>query len=482
MKRTRPATALAAVAALALAGWAAAAPDATAPATKSPPAKAGAPLPQLPIVEYKLPNGLTVLLSEDHVVPSVATELVYLVGSGHEAPGKTGFAHLFEHLMFQGSAHFDHDYFTPFEPIGAEVNGNTTPDRTVYYEVVPSQYAELSLWMESDRMRSLLPALTQQKLDNQREVVKNERRQRYEITPYGLSFLHLDTALYPEAHPYHHSTIGSHEDLTAATLDDVKKFFETYYVPANAGLVVVGDFEVERMKALIDKYFADIPAGARAPAPEAARPQLAQDVHWVAEDTIQLPSVYFAWITPALFEAGDAELDLLSNVLTQGKSSRLFHSLVYAKKLAKEVYAYQMSERLNGAYVIQATAAPGVDLNVLAQAIKQELSSALSTPPTESELSRAKNDYKKGFYHRLESYEARADLIGTYFLHSGHGEYMNKDFSRYQTANSVDVQAAGKRYLLEQHFVRLDFVPGSKATPIKVMSGPNSAAKSEVKP
>jgi zinc protease len=482
MKRTRPTPALAALTALALAGWAAAAPDATPPAAQGPSVKTSSPLPQLPIVEYRLKNGLTVLLSEDHVVPSVATQLVYLVGSGHEVKGKTGFAHLFEHLMFQGSAHFDHDYFTPFEPIGAEVNGNTTPDRTVYYEVVPSQYAELSLWMESDRMRSLLPALTQQKLDNQREVVKNERRQRYEITPYGLAFLHLDTALYPETHPYHHSTIGSHEDLTAATLDDVKKFFETYYVPANAGLVVVGDFEVERMKGLIEQYFGDMAAGARAPAPQVDRPQLAQDVHWVAEDTIQLPSVYLAWITPALFEDGDAELDLLSNVLTQGKSSRLFHSLVYSKKLAKEVYAYQMSERLNGAYVIQATAAPGVDLNVLVEALKQELRSALSTPPTESELSRAKNDYKKGFYHRLESYEARADVIGTYFLHSGHGDYMERDFTRYQTANSLAVQTAGKKYLLEQHFVRLDFVPGSKSTPIKVVSGPQPAPVSEAKP
>jgi len=463
-----------ALAALALASWAAAAPDAAPTAAKNATPSAAPALPQLPITQYKLKNGLTVLLSEDHLVPSIATELVYLVGSGHEAPGKTGFAHLFEHLMFQGSAHFDHDYFTPFEPIGAEVNGNTTPDRTVYYEVVPSQYAELSLWMESDRMRSLLPALTQQKLDNQREVVKNERRQRYEITPYGLSFLHLDTALYPADHPYHHSTIGSHEDLTAATLDDVKKFFELYYVPANAGLVVVGDFEVEQMKGWIDNYFSDMPAGARAPTPTAKRPQLAQDVHWVAEDTIQLPSVYLAWITPALFEAGDAELDLLSNVLTQGKSSRLFNSLVYTKKLAKEVYAYQMSERLNGAYVIQATAAPGVKLEVLATALQQELRAALATPPSDSELVRAKNDYKKAFYHRLESYESRADLIGTYFLHTGHGDYMKDDFSRYQTANAIDVQNAGKKYLLEQHSVRLDFVPGSKSTPVKVISGPTS--------
>ena len=424
-------------------------------------------LPDLPITQYVLKNGLTVMLNEEHSIPSVATELVYLVGSGHEEQGRTGFAHLFEHLMFQGSEHFDHDYFTPFEPIGAEVNGNTNADRTVYYEVVPSQYAELSLWMESDRMRSLLPALNQVKLDNQREVVKNERRQRYETTPYGMAFWHLDAALYPDAHPYHHSTIGSHEDLSAASLADVKAFFERYYVPQNTALVVVGDFDTAATQSLIEKYFGDMPPGTRASTPAPVRPVLSENTHYIAEDAIQLPRVYFSWITPALFEEGDAELDLLSNVLTQGKSSRLFNSLVYEKKLAKDVHAYQMSERLNGSYVIEATATPGTDLNRLAEALKSELEKALTTEPSESELTRAKNDFKKGFYHRLESYEARADLIGAYFLHKRTGDFIHNDFSRYQSATATAVQTAGQKYLLNAKFVRLDFVPGDKLAPLK---------------
>lgn len=456
--------------------WASAEPptSATSP-TQAPAQAAQAPaqaqaalgLPELPVTQYVLKNGLTVMLSEDHSIPSVATQLVYLVGSGHEETGRTGFAHLFEHLMFQGSKHFDYDYFTPFEPIGAQVNGNTNADRTVYYEVVPSQYAELSLWMESDRMRSLLPALNQTKLDNQREVVKNERRQRYETTPYGMAFWHLDAALFPETHPYHHSTIGSHEDLSAASLQEVKAFFERYYVPKNTGLVVVGDFNTATIQELIEKYFGDIAPGTRAPTPTPVRPVLKESAHYIAQDAVQLPRVYFAWITPALFEDGDAELDLLSNVLTQGKTSRLFNSLVYDQKLAKDVHAYQMSERLSGSYVIQATATPGTDLNRLADAIKAELEKALATEPSESELTRARNDFKKGFYHRLESYESRADLIGTYFLHKETGDFIQNDFSRYQAATAAGVQAAGQKYLRDAKFVRLDFVPGDKSAALQ---------------
>jgi zinc protease len=437
--------------------------------TKSEAAKPSseeAPLPHLNVEQYTLKNGLTVLLSEDHSVPSVAAHIVYLVGSGHEKKGRTGFAHLFEHLMFQGSAHFDQEYFAPFEPIGARTNGTTSSDRTVYYEQVPSQYAELTLWMESDRMRSLLPVLTQEKLDNQREVVKNERRQRYEVTPYGMAWWHMDEALYPVGHPYHHSTIGSHEDLSAATLQDVRAFFLQYYVPKNAGLVMVGDFQTGEMKALIEKYFGDMPAGERAPTPSPARPSIASPKHWVIEDDVALPRVYFAWLTPALFEAGDAELDLLSNILSRGKSSRLFHSLVYKRKLAKEVHAFQMSQKLNGVYVIEATAAPGTDLNQLARAVQEELEIALGQAPTPSELSRARNDYKKNFFDQLQTFSDRASLLGTYFLHTGKGDYVKEDYARYVTPNAEAVLAAGKKYLNFDHVVRLDFIPGKKDAPV----------------
>lgn len=428
-------------------------------------------VPSLPVKQYTLENGLTVLLSQDDTVPSVAVHIVYLVGSGHEEKGRTGFAHLFEHLMFQGSAHFDHEYFAPFEPIGARANGTTSSDRTVYYEQVPNHYAELALWMESDRMRSLLPVLTQEKLDNQRDVVKNERRQRYEITPYGMAWWHLDNALYPVGHPYHHSTIGSHEDLTAATLDDVRAFFEKYYVPRNAALSIVGDFDEERMRGLVEKYFGDMPPGERAKTPNPEPPVIESPKHWIAEDDVQLPRVYFAWITPALFEPDDAELDLLSNVLTTGKSSRLFHSLVYEKKLAKEIHAYQVSQKLNGMYVVQATAAPGTSVDELAIAIREELEETLDKPLSDSEITRARNDYKKRFFEGLQTYEARAGTLGSYFLHTGTGDYVGKDYERYVKATPEGVLAAGKKYLDFDHVVRLDFVPGKKSTPVKKMQG-----------
>lgn len=427
-------------------------------------------LPKFSIEQYTLKNGLTVMLSEDHGLPSVATHLVYLVGSGHETKGRTGFAHLFEHLMFQGSKHYDQEYFTPFEPIGARTNGTTSSDRTVYYEQVPSQFAELTLWMESDRLRSLLPVLTQEKLDNQRDVVKNERRQRYEVTPYGMAWWYMDEALYPEGHPYHHSTIGSHEDLSAATLEDVHAFFRRYYVPKNAGLVIVGDFQTETMKGLIEKYFGDIPPGEAAPTPknEPAPDRTAR--HWVIEDDVQLPRVYFAWTSPALFEKGDAELDLFSHVLSDGKSSRLFQSLVYERKLAKDVQAFQVSQKIGGMYVISATAAPETPLDELARAIEEETKRALAAPPTEVELTRARNNYKKGFYQNLESYASRASLFGTYFLHTGRGDYVDVDYGRYETATAAGVLSQAKKTVLFDSAVRLDFIPGKKSAPVRKLT------------
>ena len=449
----------------AVASKAEAPPSDQTPGSTLTPARAEAP--PLSVEQYQLENGLTVLLSEDHQVPAVAFEVLYLVGSGHEPPGRTGFAHLFEHLMFQGSANYDQEYFTPYEPIGGQVNGTTNADRTNYFELVPSQYAELPLFLESDRMRSLLEVLGQDKLDNQRDVVKNERRQRYENTPYGMAFWYLDEALYPVGHPYRHSTIGSHEDLTAASLTDVQEFFRKYYVPKNAALVVVGDFEPKVMRGLIEEYFADIPGGQRAKPPQAKRPLLETPKHWVVEDLVELPRVYYAWHSPAIFEPGDAELDLLSSVLTEGKSSRLFHSLVYRRKLAKDVSAFQISRKLSGSYVIQATAAPGVDLGELATALQQELEGALSTPPTPAELERARNAYKKDFFGRMESYDSRASLVSSYFLFTGRGDYVEQDYQRYAQASAEAVHSTGRKLLTQQSFVRIDFVPGAKDAPVR---------------
>ena len=342
---------------------------------------AGQSVPKLSIEQYELENGLTVILSPDASLPVVAVEVLYLVGSGHEQRGRTGFAHLFEHLMFQGSLHHNKEYFLPFEPIGARVNGTTSRDRTNYYERTPKNYLETSLWMESDRMQFLLPALDQPKLDNQRDVVKNERRQRYENMPYGMSWWYMSQALYPEGHPYHHTPIGSHEDLSAATLTDVQSFFKRYYVPKNAVVAIAGDFDSTEAKQLVRKYFSSIAPGERAASPTARTPVISGIRHWQKVDTkVKLPRLYLAWHTPALYEAGDAELDLLSNVLSSGKSSRLYKPLVYEQKVAKDVSAYQVSQKLGSYYVVQATAAPGKTIEELYQALMPALIQALTVP------------------------------------------------------------------------------------------------------
>lgn len=444
-------------------------------------ASSTAAAPKVAVEQYQLKNGLTVLLSEDHALPMASLEILYLVGSGHERAGRTGFAHLFEHLMFQGSQHFDHEYFKPYEPIGAAVNGTTSQDRTNFFETVPSNYLKTPLFMESDRMQSLLPALTQQKLDNQREVVKNERRQRYENTPYGMANWYLGELLYPPEHPYHHTPIGSHADLTAANLGDVKEFFQQYYVPANAALTLVGDFQSTDAKQLIDYYFGAIPAGTRAPRPNPALPA-PRAVHLQKTDEVPLPRVWLAWHSPALFAAGDAELDLFSAVLTMGKSSRLFFPLVYDKKIAKEVNAYQDSQALSSVYVVEATAAPGQSVDALYAALVEALKKALSAPPTEAELGRAISAYKKSFYGRVEGVQSRASTISNYFLHTGKGDYLQQDLARYVEATPDKVFQAARSVIDLDHAVRLDIVPGKKESePAVAQSAAASDAKGAVK-
>lgn len=429
-------------------------------------AAATATTPHIDVEQYQLDNGLTVLLSEDKSLPVVATEVLYLVGSGHEAKGRTGFAHLFEHLMFQGSENFNKEYFEPYEPIGGNVNGTTNRDRTNYFERVPSNYVELPLWMESERMQNLLPTLDQAKLDNQREVVKNERRQRYENEPYGMAWWHLGEMLYPQGHPYRHSPIGSHEDLSAATLQDVQGFFKQYYVPSNAVLTIVGDFDRERIKALVERYFGSIPAGARSPSPSAATPQLSGISKLVVEDDVNLPRIYLAWHTPALFAPGDAELDLLSSILTDGKSSRLFKPLVYDQKVAKDVAAFQVSQHMSSFYVIQVTAAPGETIDKLYTSTITAIEKALATAPTEDEIERAKNRYKKSFYERMETALSRASTLASYYQHTGDANYLAKDLARYTETTSAKVHEAARKWLDLKNFVRIDFIPKSgKAAP-----------------
>ena len=415
---------------------------------------------RIDVQTYTLPNGLTVMQSRDQRLPVVAVEVRYLVGSANERPGRSGFAHLFEHLMFQGSRSFDGEYFGPFEPIGGEVNGSTNTDRTNYYERVPSNYLELALWMESDRMEGLLDTLTQEKLDNQRDVVKNERRQRYENSPYGMVWKLFSNELYPQGHPYHHTTIGSHEDLSAASLDDVKSFFRTYYVPANAVLTIVGDFEPSQARAWVEEYFGHIPGGQRAE-PPTAPPVTAKRVHIEETDNVKLPKIHLAWVTPALYADGDSALDVLAGVLTDGKTSRLFKPLVYETKVAKDVSAFQVSQALSSFFVVEATAAPGVTVEQLAKALDKELASALNSPPSEDEMARVLNGWRKSFYGQVESVLSRAQLLSTYYDMTGSPEYIDKDLKRYTSLTPGDVHAHAQRWLKLDQAVRIDIVPSS---------------------
>ncbi len=437
-----------------------------APPLVAPPASV-APLPSVAVETHVLSNGLTVLLSPDARLPIVAVEMRYLVGSADEEKGKSGFAHLFEHLMFQGSAHFDDEYFAPFEPIGAQVNGTTNTDRTNYYEQVPREYLELALWMEADRLQGLLPVMTLAKLDNQRDVVKNERRQRYENTPYGEFWKYATETVFPEGHPYHHTTIGSHEDLTAASLDDVKAFFERYYVPRNAVLTIVGDFEVDVALALATKYFGSLPPGQRAPRPAAVLPVLAASVHVSKTDDVNLPRVHLAWPSPAFFAEGDAALDVLATLLTDGKSSRLYQPLVYEQKVAKDVAAFQVSQALGSYFVVQATAAPGRTVEELSAALFQALEKALSSPPTDDELKRALNGWRKSFYEDMQGILSRAQRLSTYQHFVNQPDYLEADLARYTGLTTAKLHEEANRWLSAKRYVRIDIVPEPKAKPPK---------------
>jgi zinc protease len=434
-------------------------------------ARPSSPL-QIEVIKETLPNGLTLIMNPDHRVPTVAVELRYLVGSGHERVGRSGFAHLFEHLMFQGSKNYDQEYFTPFTPIGGKVNGTTNTDRTNYFEQVPAEALELALWMESDRMEGLLDVLSQEKLDNQRDVVKNERRQRYENTPYGMVWKIFANELYPMAHPYQHTTIGSHKDLTAATLDDVKSFFKTYYVPANTVLTLVGDFKPTEARKLVNQYFGHLPSGERA-----ARPNVipipeneTRTVTYV--DRVKLPRVYLAWHTPALYEEGDAEMDLLASLLTGGKSSALYQPLVFEKQIAKEVFAFQVSRALGSYFVIAATAAPGQDIDHLTETLQAEVHTALSQPPTNQAFTRASNEWRKSFYTRVESVMDRAHQLSTYEHLLGKANAFSFDLERYTKVTPQSVTAAGQHWIQTKKPLIVRVVPQEQQPKIDRTSPP----------
>src|SRR5712691_11580945 len=364
-----------------------------APAPKALQRTASGDIPRLAFEKYMLPNGLDVILSEDKRLPMVAVKLWYHVGPANEERGRTGFAHLFEHMMFQGSKHVPPDtHFKFLESAGAsDINGTTDYDRTNYFETLPSNQLELALWLESDRMGYLLDKLDAPQLANQQDVVRNERRQSVENRPYGMADETLTQMTFPAGHPYYANVIGSHQDIQAAKLDDVKRFFKQYYVPNNASLAIVGDFDKAQAKALVTKYFGTLKRGPQVPPITATTPPIMQERRKVVTDRVELPRIYLTWITSPIYKPGDADADIAATILGGGKSSRLYKKLVYEKQIAQTVGASQASLILGSTFQIEATARPGHTAEELEKAIDEELAAFRTQPPDAREVERARN-------------------------------------------------------------------------------------------
>jgi zinc protease len=416
----------------------------------------------IPIEQDTLPNGLMVILHRDATVPVAAVMVMYHVGSKNEKPGRTGFAHLFEHVMFKGSEHIgDGEHFKLLQEIGANINGSTTEDRTNYFEVVPANSLELALFMESDRMGFLLPALTQQKLDNQRDVVKNERRQNYDNQPYGTAEEKIAKALYPAGHPYSWPVIGYMEDLSAATLGDVTEFFRLYYAPNNACLVVTGNFDPAQVKGWIRKYFGDIPRGKSPERPAPVPAHLTGDVLLTAEDNVQLPRLYMYWPSGKGFTRQDAVLDVFTDILSSGKNSRLYRALVYDQQVAQSVSASQEGSELDGILGIQVTAKPGKTLAQMESAVNAVLNGMLEKGVTEHEIQTALNSKEAQLVGRLATVLGKASSLATFHTLAGNAGLFNKEFERFQGITPAEVLAAGRK-VCTGHKVVLSVVPRGK--------------------
>ena len=415
----------------------------------------------IPFTKHTLGNGLDVLLHEDHACPIVAVNIWYHVGSKNELPGHTGFAHLFEHLMFEGSEHHDSGFFQPLQAAGASLNGSTSADRTNYWEVVPSGALELALWMESDRMGYLLPALTEQKFKNQLDVVLNERRQNYENRPYGLGSMAMLAALFPPEHPYHWTTIGEVADLRAARLDEVRQFFRRYYHPANASISLAGDIDPESALALVRAYFEPIDAGEPV-APVRAAASIESERRIRLEDRVELPRLYLSWLTPPMFQPGDADLDLATDLLANGKTSRLYRRLVYDERIATDVSASQNSREIAGFVQLAATAAPGHTLAELERVIVEEIGRLAAEGPTPDELARGRVHSETQFVLRLQTiggFGGKSDQLNAYNVLLGDPDYFERDLARYQQATAASLRESVARYLEPGRRITMSIVP-----------------------
>ena len=442
------------------------APPSARPQTQAPPAAKPKPLqvPELKFQRFKLDNGLDVILSEDHRLPLVAVDIWYHVGAANETAGRTGFAHLFEHMMFEGSKHVpgsSHAHY--LESAGAsDFNGTTSFDRTNYYETLPSNQLELALWLESDRMGYLPDKLDQANLSNQQDVVRNERRQSYENAPYGIAQEAVFHELFPKNHPYYPMVIGSHADIQAAKLEDVRNFFKLYYAPNNASLVIVGDIDPAKTKQLVEKYFGPLKPGPEVPRVQVVTPPITAGRRTVVQDNVQLPRVYLAWLTSPIFKPGDAEADITATALGGGKSSRLYKKLVYEKQVALDVEATQQSLTLDSVFQIQATARPGVKPEDLERAINEELEAFRASGPTPEEMQRARNGIETRTISGLEILNGVADLLNSYNHYLGTPDFLAADIARYENATRESVQLFAKSQLNSNQSVVVYAVPGKQ--------------------
>jgi zinc protease len=428
--------------------------------------------PRIQFEKYQLPNGLEVILHEDHSTPIVAVDTWYHVGSGDEQVGHTGFAHLFEHIMFMGSQHVPVGAFDQMlEAAGGDNNGSTTEDRTNYYENLPSNALPLALWLDADRMGFLLPTMDLAKLNLQRDVVKNERRQRVDNVPYGRADETILAALYPSSHPYSWPIVGSMADLSAASVDDVKEFFRTYYAPNNATLVIAGDFDPGAVKKLVAQYFGDIPRGPAVKRRTTVPPVvISRDKFLVLEDKVQLPRVYYTWHTVRAFAPDDATLDILADILASGKNSRLYKKLVYDLQIAQNVRAFQESSRLDGRFQVDVTPMPGQTVSAVDRVAEDEIANLIKNGVTPRELQRAQNSYKARFLDGLASVLGKADILNYYNYVAGNPDFVQRDAARYERVTAADVQRVARTYLGKPKIV-LTVVPEGKKEMMLTASG-----------
>ena len=429
-------------------------------------------LPPIKYEEYKLKNGLRVVLHQDKSTPIVGVNVWYHVGSKNEVAGRTGFAHLFEHLMFQGSKNYNSDYLKAVDDLGAStLNGSTNADRTNYYEVVPSNQLEAALFLEADRMGNLLEAMTQEKLDNQRDVVKNERRQNYDNQPYGTASEKISSLMYPKSHPYSWTTIGSLDDLTAASQDDVKAFFRQFYVPNNASLVIAGDFDPKQAKRWVEKYFGPIKKGENITRPNPATPQLDGIIRKEYEDSVQLPRLYKVWHTVPLGDKDEAALDMLASILSNGRGSRLQSKLVYDKQIVQDVFASHPTREIGGSFSITATARPNKTLDEIEQEINIEIERIKKEAPTAEEVSRALNRLESQAIFGLQTVGGKADQMNSNATFFNKPDNFQWELDEYRKVTPADVQRVANAYLVANHLV-MSFVPRKE----KATSQMNSAA------